>query len=186
MAKTIRYVAFLRGINVGGNKLIKMEALAAAFTSAGFRNVKTYIASGNVIFDSGAKPDSLAKKIEQTLLKTFGHQIAVVVFSLADLKALVKSNPFKGVKRGSDVMLFVTFLRAEVARPESPLESKAEKFKGIEIQERAAFMVARRKKTGWFGFPNNFIEKELGVAATTRNWSTVEKVLMVASDEKNR
>ena len=186
MAKNLRYVAFLRGINVGGNKLIKMEALAAAFTSAGFRNVKTYIASGNVIFDSRAtKPDLLAKKIERKLVQTFGHQIAVMVFPLTDLQALVKRSPFRHVKRDKDVMLFVILLRSEVTGVKLPLESKTENFKVIAIQDRAAFMVARRKKTGWFVYPNNFIEKEFRVAATTRNWSTIEKVVMAAGEQKD-
>src|SRR2546430_8785408 len=184
MPENLRYVAFLRGINVGGNKLIKMEALAAAFTAAGLRNVKTYIASGNVIFDSRAKPDALAKKIERKLLQTFGHQIAVMVFPLADLQALVKRSPFKRVKRDKDVMLFVILLRSEGPQVKLPFESRTENFKVIAIQDRAAFIVARRKKTGWFGFPNNFIEKEFAVAATTRNWSTVEKVVIAGQAEK--
>ena len=185
MPEIVRYVAFLRGINVGGNKLIKMEALAAAFTAAGFRNVKTYIASGNVIFDSrAAKPDLLAKKIEQKLLHTFGHQIAVMVFPLADLEALVKRDPFKRAKRETDVM-FVTFLRSEIARVKSPPESRTENLKVIAVQDRAAFIVARRKQNGRFGFPNNFIEKEFGVAATTRNWSTVEKIVIAGQAEKD-
>src|SRR5207237_6154643 len=99
MPEIVRHVAFLRGINVGGNKLIRMEALAAAFTAAGFRNVKTYIASGNVIFDScAAKPDLLAKKIEQKLMHTFGHQMAVMVYRLADLAPLVTPDPFTSAK----------------------------------------------------------------------------------------
>jgi uncharacterized protein (DUF1697 family) len=186
MPKKSRYVAFLRGINVGGNKLIKMDALAAAFTSAGFRNVKTYIASGNVIFDSAAtKPEVLSKKIEQKLLQTFGHQIAVMVFPLSDLEALVKRNPFKRVKRDAEVMLFVTFLRSEVAPVKSLLESKTENLKVIAVENRAAFIVARRQQTGRVGFPNNFIEKEFGVAATTRNWSTVQKVVVAGLAVKN-
>ncbi len=81
-----------------------------------------------------------------------------------------------------DVMLLVTFLKNEAPKVELPLESKAEKLKVLAIKNRAAFTVARRKKTGWFGFPNNFIEKELGVPATTRQWRTVEKVVAVAND----
>src|SRR6267378_509153 len=177
MASTLTYIAFLRGINVGGNKLIKMDALAEVFRSAGFRNVKTYIASGNVIFDTRASDrELLAKKIERRLLKTFGHQIAVVVFSLAELQVLVERGPFKGLKRDADTMLFVILLRSAVAPMKLPLVSKTENFKVIAVQDRAAFMVARRKKTGWFVYPNNFIEKEFAVVATTRNWSTVEKV----------
>ncbi|HMH45691.1 MAG TPA: DUF1697 domain-containing protein [Pyrinomonadaceae bacterium] len=187
MTNTTRYVAFLRGINVGGNKLIKMEALAAVFRAAGFRNVRTYIASGNVIFDSrGTNTDILAKKIEKKLTTNFGHEIAVLVYSLAELEALVELNPFGRIRRGKDVMLFVVLLRDKSSRGKLPLESRTEKFKGLALVDRAAFIVARRKKTGWFGFPNNFIEKEFGVTATTRNWSTLEKILIVASDEKNQ
>jgi len=181
MANDPRYIAFLRGINVGGNKLIKMEALAAAFTAAGFRKVKTYIASGNVIFESkAAKVASMEKKAEKQLLETFGHEITVVIFSLADLEALLKHDIFKRVRSGAEAMLLVTFLKDEIKNLKLPLESEKENLKVIAVNDRAAFTVARRKKTGWFGFPNNFIEKELGIAATTRQWRTVEKVVAVA------
>src|ERR1043166_7213535 len=111
MPNATRYIAFLRGINVGGNKLIKMDALAAAFTAAGFLNVKTYIASGNVIFDSRASNiDGLEKKAERKLLETFGHNIAVVIFSLAELHELIESDVFKRITSHADAMLLVTFL----------------------------------------------------------------------------
>src|SRR2546423_6581081 len=150
MAETMRYIAFLRGINVGGNKLIKMEALADAFTSLGFRNVKTYIASGNVIFDSRAtKVATLEKKAEKKLLETFGHEIVVVVFSLAELEALLQHDLFKRVRAGTEVMLLVTFLKNAPANLKLPLESEKENLKIIAIRDRAAFTDARRKKTGW-------------------------------------
>ena len=177
------YVAFLRGINVGGNKLIKMEALAAAFTAAGFRNVRTYIASGNVIFSTKATDrKALVKKIEKQLLSTFGHEIAVLLFPFAEIQTLVADNPFKGIKRG-DVMLFSVLLRAPSPRQDAPLESKTEKFKVVAIRDRAVFIVARRKKTGWFGFPNNWVEQEFGVTASTRNWGTLEKIVAAFSGE---
>ena len=182
MAANRKYVAFLRGINVGGNKLIKMDALAAAFTSAGFRKVKTYIASGNVIFESSsAKLTLMESKAEKKLLEVFGHQITVIVFSVVDLEGLLRKNIFKRVRAGDDVMLLVTFLKNQVPMPDLPLESKVEGLKVIAIKDRAAFTVARRKQTGWFGFPNNFIEKELGVTATTRQWRTLEKVVAAAT-----
>src|ERR1044071_2038716 len=181
MPNTTRYIAFLRGINVGGNKLIKMDALACAFTAAGFQNVKTYIASGNVIFDSkSSKPQSLETKAEKKLLETFGHEIAVCIFSVAELEELLKHDLFARVRSGSEAMLLVTFLKQEIPKIKLPLESEKENLKVIAIKGRAAFTVARRKKTGWFGFPNNFIEKELRVAATTRQWRTVQKVVAAA------
>jgi uncharacterized protein (DUF1697 family) len=178
------YVAFLRGINVGGNKLIKMDALAAAFTAAGFRNVKTYIASGNVIFSARtADLEALTKKIEKFLLRTFGHQISVLVFPLAELQAIVNSKPFKRARRGDNAMLFSVLLRTPSTCAVPPLESKTEKFKVVARQDRAVFILARRKKTGWFGFPNNWVEKEFGVTASTRNWSTLEKIVAAFSKD---
>jgi len=183
MPKQNKYVAFLRGINVGGNKLIKMEALAAVFTRAGFRNVKTYIASGNVIFSTPASNvDALAKRIEKLLLTSFGHEVSVLLFPFAELQAIVDTNPFKRTKRG-DVMLFSVLLRAPSTRAKPPLESKTEKFKVVAIHDRAVFIVARRKRTGWFGFPNNWVEKEFGVTASTRNWSTLQKIVTAFSDK---
>jgi uncharacterized protein (DUF1697 family) len=183
MANNRKYIAFLRGINVGGIKLIKMDALTAAFTAAGFRKVKTYIASGNVIFESGsAKLAAMESKAEKKLLKVFGHQITVIIFSVAELEALLKHNVFKRVRAGHDVMLLVTFLKNEGPKLKLPLESKAENLKVMAMEDRAAFTVARRKKTGWFGFPNNFIEKQLGVAATTRQWRTVERVVAASTN----
>ena len=183
----MRYVAFLRGINVGGNKLIKMDALADVFRSAGFRNVKTYIASGNVIFDTRASGrDALAKKIERKLLEAFGHEITAVLVPLSELESLVAKNPFKRIKNGRDVMLFVTLLGKPVSPPKEQIESITDKLEVDEVRDRATFPVARRKATGWFGFPNNFIEKVFRVPATTRNWSTLEKIVVVASSEKSR
>ena len=179
------HIAFLRGINVGGKKLIKMDALAAAFTAAGFRNVKTYLASGNVIFDSGSsKSDALAKKIEKKLLEVFGHPIPVVIFPVTKLQILIRRDPFKRVRSNSDVMLLATFLKSGAVRSvKLPVESSAERLKVFAIQDRAVFTIARRKQTGWFGFPNNFIEKEFGVAATTRQWRTLKRVVAAAAEK---
>ena len=177
-----RYIALLRGINVGGNKLIKMEALAAAFTAAGFRKVKTYIASGNVIFESRASDrDALTKKIEKMLTANFGHEIAVALFTLAELKDLTSINRFARIKPSKDVMLCVTLFNQPVP-PELPRESKAERLKVVALHDRAAFIVARRKPTGWFGYPNNWIEREFGVTGTTRGWSSLQKIAVAAED----
>ena len=178
----IRYVAFLRAINVAGQKLIKMEELARIFTAAGFRNVRTYIQSGNVIFDAAsANAARVRKKIEKTLQSILGYEVTVILRPLADIEAIVKRNPFRKVNSLPEVMLFVVFLSDEPKlEPKLPLVSKSENVEVFEVKDRAAFVASRRKKNGWFGFPNKFVEKELGVSATTRNWSTVNKILKVA------
>jgi uncharacterized protein (DUF1697 family) len=177
-----RYIAFLRGINVGGRKMIKMAELVRLFTAAGFKNVRTFIASGNIIFDSPQKdPKALAGKIEKTLLKGLGFEVAVVVMTLDKLKAITKRNPFKLVKPSDDVMLFVTLFSSELKpRPKLPLKNASDNLDVISVTDSAAFMIAHRKKTGWFEFPNNFIEKAFGVTATTRNWSTLVRIVTMA------
>jgi uncharacterized protein (DUF1697 family) len=173
-----KYVAFLRGINVGGNKLIKMEVLRALFESLGFTNVTTYIQSGNVIFDArGKKLTALQSKIEQELEDSLGHEISVALMSFSDLTAIVKQDPFASVEVNEDVMLFVTFLSAQpVSIPKLPLAVPKENFEVIGLQDRAVFIVARRKSDGRAAFPNAFIEKQFGVSGTTRNWSVVKKI----------
>ena len=180
MAAETRYIALLRGINVGGNKLIKMEALAAAFTAAGFRRVKTYIASGNVIFETRATDrQALTRKIEKLLTAEFGHEIAVALFTLEELQALISNDPYARIKPSKDVMLCVTLFNETIPQ-KIPLESKTERLKVVSLQDRAAFIVARRKPTGWFGYPNNWIEKEFGVTGTTRGWGSLQKITAAA------
>jgi uncharacterized protein (DUF1697 family) len=176
------YVAFLRGVNVGGKKPIKMKQLAEVLTAAGFRNVRTFIASGNVIFEASAKePKRIARKIEKHLLNAFGCEITVIIRNLDELRAIIKRNPFKKPKPSADEMLFVTFLASPPpVKPQLPLRSKTENMEVIALTDGAAFIVARRKKTGWFGFPHTFAEKEFKVPTTTRNWTTVEKIVAAA------
>src|SRR5437773_6771078 len=103
-----RYVAFLRGINVGGRKLIKMEALALMFRSAGLKNVRTHIASGNVIFASAsANKAALTRKIEKALARELGYEVPVILRTLAELESLARRNPFKKQPSSKDIGHFV-------------------------------------------------------------------------------
>lgn len=173
-----KYVAFLRGINVGGSKVIKMEVLRALFESLGFANVTTYIQTGNVIFDARAKNlMALKSKVEQELKDSLGHEISVALMNFSDLTAIAKQDPFEGIEVDENVMLFVTFLSAQPAAiPKLPLAVPKENFEVIGLQDRAVFIVARRKSDGRAAFPNAFIEKQFGVPGTTRNWSVVQKI----------
>lgn len=174
----IKYIAFLRGINVGGRKLIKMEALRRIFESMGFANVRTYIQSGNVIFEARKKNlSTLRTKIENELKNTLGYEVSVIVLAFSDLALLEEKDPFKRIEMSKDVMLFVTFLSSEpTSTPKLPIAVEKENFEVIAVVGRAAFTVSRLKKNGRFGFPNDFIEKQFGVVGTSRNWTTVRKI----------
>ncbi len=178
----IRYVAFLRAINVAGQKLIKMDELARIFTVAGFKNARTYIQSGNVIFDAtSGNAVALRQKIERALQDVLGYEVTVILRPLTDIEEIVKRNPFKRVKTNADTVPYVVFLSEEPQRtPKLPLISITENLDVFAVRDRVAFVVARRKQNGRGGFPNKFVEKELGVPGTTRNWNTVNKILKAA------
>ena len=177
-----RYVAFLRAINVAGQKLIKMDELARIFTAAGFKNARTYIQSGNVIFDAtSGNAVALRQKIERALQDVLGYEVTVILRRLTDIEEIVKRNPFKTVKTNADTVPYVVFLSEEPQRtPKLPLISITENLDVFAVRDRVAFVVARRKQNGRGGFPNKFVEKELGVLGTTRNWNTVNKILKAA------
>lgn len=88
-----RYVALLRGVNVGGNNKIPMAALREALEGAGFTDVLTYIASGNVLFTSDRPVDSLAQSIRNIITERFGHQVDILVLSAAKMQAIAAAIP---------------------------------------------------------------------------------------------
>lgn len=176
-----KYIAFLRGINVGGNKLIKMTDLKAAFVSLGFKDVKTFIQSGNVLFGSKkSEIKSLQKKIEKKLKSLFGFDISVIIRTEEDLKIIIEGNPFKKIKDSDKGVKYITFLAEEYKNKlKLPLLSPKKDVKVIDIIKGNAFSLSYPGKDGRFGFPNAFIEKELGISATTRNPKTLERILEI-------
>src|SRR5881296_3765410 len=150
----IRYVAFLRGINVGGKKLIKMEDLRRMFESLGFKNVKTFIQSGNVIFDAPeTNRQTLTRKIEKQLVKAFGHEVTVAMQTVDELKDILRRNPFKKIEPSADQVMFVAFLAEEPGKKTRlPFHSETENLDVLAIKNRAAFILCRRKKNGMFSF----------------------------------
>ena len=109
------WVALLRGINVGGNNIINMRALAETFTRLGFESVKTYIASGNVLFHSSARDArALEKKLEKAIQRAHGCAIKVVVRSREELAALVDDLPRGWKKPDAKKRYYVIFLRHDI------------------------------------------------------------------------
>src|SRR5258708_30070004 len=110
----MRYVALLRGINVGGNNMIKMETLRATFASLGFEHVKSYINSGNLAFDTSDADDlKLAAKIHDAIKKDFGSDISVMVRPVAEIEDVIKNNPFEG-QFENDKYMHLFFLNEEL------------------------------------------------------------------------
>ena len=177
-----KYTAFLRGINVGGNKLIKMDDLKKAFESAGFKNIKTILASGNVIFESGKKSaEVISKTIEEMLHKTFSHKISVIVRSIEDLQKLSEVDPFKYIEVTKDTRLYVSFVNGmPELKLKLPYESDDKCLRILGIKQNTVCSVIIVSPQSNTIDLMNFLDKELGKNVTTRNWNTVMRILKAA------
>lgn len=172
-----RYAAFLRAVNVGG-RTVRMSELSTRLQGLGLEQVRTYIASGNVSFESAGTEAQITKRVERDLMDWLGYPVATMVRPWSELEALAASNPFKGVSRQRDAKLYVAFLwEPPTKQPRLPRVSPKEGLRLFRIAGREAFMVAERLVDGGFGVPNLALEKELGVPATTRNWNTILRML---------
>lgn len=177
------YIAILRGINVSGQKIIKMAALKDAFEASGFRNVLTYIQSGNIIFRSeGKKEDVLALKIRKLITDKFGFEVPVIIRRSTDLAGIITSNPFLKEKGIREDKLHVTFL-SEVLENKRKQELEKISF-GNELFFISGKEIYLYCPNGYGNtkLSNNFFENKLKLTATTRNWATVNKLLHLASN----
>lgn len=101
--------------------------------------------------------------------------------TVGEIEELVRQAPFRDVEAEPGIKRYVVFLSERPrSKPRFPLVSSKEALEAVAMSNREVFVVSRRKKNGFFGFPNNFVEKALGVSATSRNWSTVSKILELA------
>jgi uncharacterized protein (DUF1697 family) len=108
---TSRHIAFLRAINVGGH-IVKMDRLREIFTSMGLGNVETFIQSGNVVFESGKKPEDLEATIETRLAKVLGYPVATFIRTPAELREIVKCAPYTPAEQKAAANIMIGFLRA--------------------------------------------------------------------------
>lgn len=171
------YISMLRGINVGGHNQVKMYALKELFESLGFEQVQTYIQSGNVVLKAGKSSSlQISRKIEERIAKEFGFRIPVVTRTSAEMGSVIEGNPFPKAKGIDLTKLHVTFLSEApdpaAVRKLEPLAAAPDEFRscGSEIYLYCPNGYSNTKLT------NNVIEKILAVPATTRNWSTVNKL----------
>jgi uncharacterized protein (DUF1697 family) len=172
-----KYVAFLRAINVGGHT-VKMEYLRELFETLGFSNVETFIASGNVIFDSKSKNiKALEKKIEDCLQDTLGYRVGTFIRSLTQLAEIANYKPFNAAQLEAEVhALYIAFL-ADVPSDEAKqkLMSFTTAADEFHVAGREFYWLAR-KKFSESVFSGALLEKTLGMPATLRNSTTVKKI----------
>lgn len=176
-----RHVVLLRGINIGPSNRIAMAELRAALEETGFEDVKTYLQSGNVVLGSTAKPESVGRMIEQLVAERFGLEIPMVVRTRTEIAKVVERNPL-GEVATNPKLYQVSFLSAKLpAKALRELEEVAVSEERVVAIGREVYAwhpegIARSKL--WAKLAG----KNLGVTATSRNWTTVEALLELAGE----
>ncbi len=174
-------IALLRGINLGPRNRIAMPALRDALAGAGFDGVRTYLQSGNVVLSSGLSSSKLADKCSRLIKKQFGLDIDVVVRTHAQLAKVVELDPLGDVA-SNPKRYQVSFLDGKLSRETvkkletAAMESERFLVRGREVYAWHPAGVARSKLWALLA------GRGLGVTATSRNWTTVTKLLELAED----
>ena len=176
----ITYISILRGINVSGHNIIKMDQLKKLISSLGFENVQTYIQSGNIIYQTKQSATlRLSERIKKEIHKVFGFDVPVQTLTIDILESIIQNNPF--TKQSIDTaFLHITFLSAipDAAKIEI-LKSIDTKNDCFEIIEQTMYLYCPNGY-GNTKLTNTFVENKLKVGATTRNWKTSNELLNLA------
>jgi uncharacterized protein (DUF1697 family) len=175
------YIAILRGINVSGKNMIKMSELQNLFESLGFIKVKTYIQSGNVIFEAEAKkPNEIEKLVKEKISERFGLKVPVLVKAKSEVEEVLQNNPF--LQTDVDVSkLHVTFLSAEPQQVNIEKINKDQYLPDEFVLRCIAIYLYCPNGYGNTKLNNNFFESKLKVMATTRNWKTLNELVRIAN-----
>lgn len=175
------YIALLRGINVSGQKIIKMELLRKVLAELDFENISTYIQSGNIIFESAIDDlNLLENQIAQKIEQHFGFIVPVRITTLEELKTIVAENPFVTENLADPTQPYVAFLSVV------PAAADLAQLEQVDFQ-KDRFVSKNRVLYLWYArtaadtkLSNAVIEKKLQLKATSRNWKTVLKIIGLA------
>jgi uncharacterized protein (DUF1697 family) len=179
------YIALLRGINVGGQKKMLMKELRSVLAKFDFKDVRTYIQSGNIIFDSPeSNTDILEYKIKSAIFQGFGIQVPVLVKSGKELEEIYDRNPFTDQNDIKDNNIYFVILK-EKASPThiQGLEKESYVNERFVVTENCVYL-ACGKGYGNAKLNNNLLERKLKVEATTRNYRTLQKLIEMAKNSE--
>lgn len=177
MIEVIKYVAFLRGINVGGHHKVPMKELKVALQKLNLQNIVTLLNSGNIIFEATPQDiEHLQEVISVQLEKTFGFSVPTILRTAYSIMELLRSDPFDGIELTKDLRFYVSFLGADSdVQISFPWYSEDEALKIIEKIDLALVSVVDVSVSNTPKAMNN-IERYYGPNITTRNWNTILKI----------
>ena len=172
------HVAFLRGINVGANNPIKMADLVKVVESLKCRDIKTILASGNILFSQPAGNKAISSAtFEAAIAKSCKKQVGVIVLPLKDIHALVESTPFKEFSESKTTRLHTTFMSADPKlKLKLPYKSEKGDLTIVAINKIAVCWIAHLVPGRHSGMCMATLEKMIGKDVTTRSWNTVQKI----------
>jgi uncharacterized protein (DUF1697 family) len=178
----MRHIVLLRGINLVRRNRIAMAELRAALEADGFQDVRTYVQSGNVVLASSSSPEDVAKQVSALVKERFGFDVMILVRSRDELAQIVERNPLRAIAAEPKRHL-VTFLSAELST------DLVERLSALATHEE--FEITGREIYSWHpaGFARSplwecLAAKSLGIAATSRNWTTVTALLAMSQDSQ--
>ncbi|MDX2130381.1 MAG: DUF1697 domain-containing protein [Chloroherpetonaceae bacterium] len=174
--KPQKYLALLRGINVGGNRIIKMEALRKAAEGCGFLDCQTYIQSGNLIFTTSEKRESVTEKLQETLRIAFQYDSTLIILPQEEIRSVVEKKPEKfgidGENYKYDVLFLKHGIKAESIFENIPLNLNVEK---AEIRNGVIYFTRNRALETKSAL-DYLQKKSITHAVTIRNWNTTQKL----------
>jgi uncharacterized protein (DUF1697 family) len=177
------YIAMLRGINIGPSKRVKMVQLQKLFESLGFKRVRTYIQSGNVVFDAPGAAAGVTAKIEKGMMAEFGFSALIMMRTEAEMARAIANNPFVKQSRSDPAYVHVCFLSeapaGDAVKALHALGTKREqvKYVGNEVYVYHVEGLGKAKVLN-----HGVLERVLGVKVTMRNWNTSSKLLEMARE----
>ena len=163
--------------------MIAMRDLTRAFTQAGCVDVQSVVQSGNVIFRPPAATVAALDRVRQDVQRRLGGEVIMLFRTLREVERLVDSDPFETFTAEPTLKLYVAFHERAPRGATFPFRSERERLEAIGGGGKEVFIVSARKPSGFYGFPNNFVEDVLGVRATTRNWSTIMRISALAGHD---
>lgn len=174
--KSQRYVALLRGINVGKHHKVPMAELRETMDSMGFTQVKTLLNSGNIVFTGKAEgAEKLEKKLEKKFASTFGFSIPVIIRTAEEIRELIKEDPFQNVEIFAHTRLFVTFFREEIPWEKSDIQPTDGSYQTVRTFDRAICTVLDLSINNSPAVMDD-LEKVKTSEITTRSWKTVLRI----------